>query len=271
MSNNQRIQGEVAQSKQFMQAKIDKMEYELQEAREQVLRSQDEMNALKFQIQQLSLANEKNGVDLGNRKMELERQFLEMQNARNMEVNDRMAMDGNAMRKFNMEKELWEGEKNDLLRKMKELNRKIEEYQDDVRIVEDQNQNLKGDKMKLLNENEGVRKQYRDELNSKNGSDQDIGSQRHRAREEYVRSFQNREEEITQQMKEKDQKIDELYRDLRALKRYAKQLKFLAEDLHPVGQPLPDLLTQRPPVDLGDEDVDDVHMKSQQSELRRLR
>ena len=93
-----------------------------------MLRSQDEMNALKFQIQQLSLANEKNGVDLGNRKMELERQFLEMQNARNLEVNDRMAADGNAMRKFNMEKELWEGEKSDLLRKMKELNRKIEEY-----------------------------------------------------------------------------------------------------------------------------------------------
>jgi len=36
-----------------------------------------------------------------------------------------------------MEKELWEGEKTDLLRKMKELNRKIEELQDDVRLVEE--------------------------------------------------------------------------------------------------------------------------------------
>ena len=36
-----------------------------------------------------------------------------------------------------MEKELWEGEKTDLLRKMKELNRKIEELQDDIRLVEE--------------------------------------------------------------------------------------------------------------------------------------
>ena len=115
-----------------------------------------------------------------------------------MEANDRMSAEGSALRKFNMEKELWEGEKSDLLRKMKELNRKIEEYQDDVRLVEDQNQLLKGDKMKLLNDNEGVRKQYRDELNQRGGSDKDAGSQIHRAREEYVRSFQSREEDLTQ-------------------------------------------------------------------------
>ena len=36
-----------------------------------------------------------------------------------------------------MEKELWEGEKADLLRNMKELNRKIEELRDDVKLVED--------------------------------------------------------------------------------------------------------------------------------------
>ena len=109
-----------------------------------------------------------------------------------------MSADGNAVRKFNMEKELWEGEKSDLLRKMKELNRKIEEYQDDVRLVEDQNQVLKGDKMRLLNDNEGVRKQYRDELNQKGGNGNDAGSQIHRAREEYARSFQTREDDLTQ-------------------------------------------------------------------------
>lgn len=36
--------------------------------------------------------------------------------------------DENNNRRFKLEKELWEGEKTDLLRKMKELNRKIEEF-----------------------------------------------------------------------------------------------------------------------------------------------
>jgi hypothetical protein len=36
-------------------------------------------------------------------------------------------------------------------------------------------------------------------------------------------------------MKKKDDRNEELYRQQRALKRYARQLKFLAEDLNPIG------------------------------------
>jgi predicted dithiol-disulfide oxidoreductase (DUF899 family) len=35
-------------------------------------------------------------------------------------------------RRLQMEKEIWDGEKTDLLRKMKELNRRLEEVNDDV-------------------------------------------------------------------------------------------------------------------------------------------
>ena len=35
--------------------------------------------------------------------------------------------DEGAGRRFNMERELWEGEKTDLVRKMRDLNRKLEE------------------------------------------------------------------------------------------------------------------------------------------------
>ena len=67
-------------------------------------------------------------MDVGNRKMELERQYLEMQNVRTMELDQIRGEDDNVQKRFKMEKDLWDGEKNDLLRKMKELNRKIEEY-----------------------------------------------------------------------------------------------------------------------------------------------
>jgi hypothetical protein len=55
------------------------------------------------------------------------------------------------------------------------------------------------------------------------------------------------------------------------LKRYARQLKFLGEDLHPIGQPMPDILTQQPPVSLDDEKDDDQQARSQQGEISRLR
>lgn len=89
--------------------------------------------------------------------MELERQFLELANTKQIEMEDLRGMDDNAQRRFRMEKELWEGEKTDLLRKMKELNRKIEELQDDVKLVEEQNGELKIDKMKNNTEIEDVR------------------------------------------------------------------------------------------------------------------
>ena len=45
-----------------------------------------------------------------------------------------------------MEREIWEGEKTDLLRKMKDLNRKVEELNDDVRLERELNSELKSDK-----------------------------------------------------------------------------------------------------------------------------
>lgn len=40
----------------------------------------------------------------------------------------------------------------------------------------------------------------------------------------------------------------------------------------PIGQPMPDILTQQPPVALDDEDGnDDVALRSQQGEISRLR
>lgn len=60
-------------------------------------------------------------------------------------------------------------------------------------------------------------------------------------------------------MKKKDARNEELYRQQRALKRYARQLKFLAEDLNPIGQLLPEILAYPPPLDLNDDEQEDVN------------
>jgi hypothetical protein len=40
---------------------------------------------------------------------------------------------------------------------------------------------------------------------------------------------------------------------MKALKNYAKNLKYLAEDWAPIGMPLPDILRKNPPVKLDDD------------------
>jgi len=168
-----------------------------------------------------------------------------------------------------MEKDLWEGEKTDLLRNMKELNRKIEELRDDVKLVEDQNYENKGDKKRLTIESEETRAAHRSVLQQNAGDNDDRASVKGRAREELTRSFQEKEAQLQDALRRKESKVEELFCKLRALKGYARRLKYLGEDLSPIGQPLADILTQPPPVSLDDEN-ERVQSRGQ-SELGRLR
>jgi hypothetical protein len=54
------------------------------------------------------------------------------------------------------------------------------------------------------------------------------------------------------------------------LKRYARELKYQAEDWAPLGKPLPEILTLPPPMSL-DDDQDDDFLRRQQSEIDRLK
>ena len=53
--------------------------------------------------------------------MELERQYLEMTRNKQLEVQGIRGEDEGTQKRFKLERELWEGEKTDLHRRMKEL------------------------------------------------------------------------------------------------------------------------------------------------------
>lgn len=76
-------------------------------------------------------------MDVDNKKMELEREFLELTKTKQMDTEKMRVDDMEANKRLNLEREMWEGEKTDLLRKIKELNRKVEELSDDVRALEE--------------------------------------------------------------------------------------------------------------------------------------
>ena len=56
------------------------MDKELQELRQELVDANAEINRLRLVSQQQEVARERDDVELGNRKMELERQFLEINN-----------------------------------------------------------------------------------------------------------------------------------------------------------------------------------------------
>jgi len=81
--------------------------------------------------------------------MELEREFLELTKSKATDGDRLRTDDLEANKRLNLEREMWEGEKTDLLRKIKELNRKIEELTDDVKLLEESSIELKSDKNRV--------------------------------------------------------------------------------------------------------------------------
>ena len=168
--------------------------------------------------------------------MELEREFLELTKNKTTDV-DRLKVDDlEANKRLNLERDMWDGEKTDLLRKIKELNRKVEELTDDVKILEDGNLELKSDKNRIQLQLEEMRSAYRNKLTKyMNDHNPDQSALTWQAKEELIRSYTEKEQDASQNIERKDKTIDDLRRKLRALKRYARSLKYLSEDWAPLG------------------------------------
>jgi len=126
--------------------------------------------------------------------MELEREFLEITKSKQNDTEKMRTDDLEANKRLNLERELWEGEKTDLLRKIKELNRKIEELTDDVKMFEEQNLELKSDKNRVQLQLEEMRSAYRNKLTKyMNEHNPDQSALTWQAKEELIRSYTEKE------------------------------------------------------------------------------
>jgi predicted nucleic acid-binding Zn-ribbon protein len=94
----------------------------------------------------------------------MEKEYLEMMRHKAGD-NDKIRTDDlEANKRLNLERELWDGEKTDLQRKIRELNRKIDELTDDRKMSEEQIMELKSDKNRLSLQLEEMRAASRNTL-----------------------------------------------------------------------------------------------------------
>ncbi|CDW90229.1 kinesin-like protein [Stylonychia lemnae] len=270
-NQNNRKAGQIGDDFSRIERRNEKLAHELQETKEALIVAKGEIERLKTELIRYDLQNQQNNMDLDNKKMELEREFLELTRNKGVD-NDRLRVDDlEANKRLNLEREMWDGEKTDLLRKIKELNRKIEELTDDIKIIEEQNIELKSDKNRIMLQLEEMRSAYRNKLTKyMNEHNPDQAALTWQAKEELIRSYTEKEQDYAQALDRKEKTIEDLRKKLRALKRYARQLKYLAEDWAPLGQPLPEILTMPPPISLEDDDDDD-YLRRQQTELDRVK
>uniref|UniRef100_A0A7S3J3C3 Uncharacterized protein n=1 Tax=Euplotes harpa TaxID=151035 RepID=A0A7S3J3C3_9SPIT len=264
-------QGDVSTEHQKLIRKVEKLETDLYDKREALVVAQGEIERLKSELVRADIAGQQNQQDYEARKLELEREFIEMSKRNLQELDSVKTDDRNYHKKNVLEKELWDGERIDYQKKIKQLNRKIEELMDDLKLLEEQNIELKSDKNRLTLQVEEMRSAFRNKLTKyMNENNPDSSAVTWSAKEELIRSYTEKEVDLTKRLEKESKRIDEKYKQLRALKNYARSLKYLAEDWAPIGQPLPEVLTLPPPVTLDDED-DNEFVRQQQSEIERLK
>jgi len=163
INNNQRA-GNLGDEYGRLERKNEKMARELQETKEALIVAKGEIERLKTELVRYDLQNQQNNMDLDNKKMELEKEFLEMTRTKVNDTDKIRGDDLEANKRLNLEREMWDGEKTDLLRKIKELNRKVEELTDDVKMMEEQNLELKSDKNRIQLQLEEMRSAFRNKL-----------------------------------------------------------------------------------------------------------
>ena len=122
------------QSRQYLEMRIQRLETDLAEAQKSMLAERQEKDSMKLKLQEEGLIRDKMDLELGNRKMELERQFLEVENQRALELDNIRGEDANEKRKLATQAAIWEGERAEMLHKSKELNRKLQELEDDLKL-----------------------------------------------------------------------------------------------------------------------------------------
>ena len=162
------------------------------------------------------------------KRIELQKEFMEMSSKKTFaQLQEEKVMQ--TSRNF---------EKADYQRKLRELDRMTEELTDDVRTLEEANLDLKSEKNRLQLQLEEMRTGMRQKLSQYNAelsTPQEKQALAWKAKEELIRTYNDKEQDVNQIVDRKDKLLEDQRRKVRALKRYARELKYQAEDWAPLG------------------------------------
>ncbi|KAM3135011.1 protein of unknown function (DUF4472) [Paramecium bursaria] len=156
---------------------------------------------------------------------------------------------------------IWESHKMELNHKVKSLQRRVNQDNERIKELEKQLQELIGENTKMQLQLDEMRAIYRNKLMQIHKID---------PRDELFQTYSTKEKELSDALEFMKRKNKQLNLELRSLKSYSRNLRYLAEDWAPVGQPLPDLLQIDNPM-LDEEELVTQLSRDQELEIKRLR
>ncbi len=177
-------------------------------------------------------------LDYDKKRVALEKEYVNMTKYKEGQLSTVKRTEQEETKARRSDKELWENEKIDFHRKYKELNRKLETSQAEILELREFSEELKTDKNNMGVQLDELRNAYRTKLGKATGEE---------ARAEIVNSYVTKERQLEADVVTLKERIEKLRGKCRGLREYARQLKFLADDLLPEGQMRPDILEAQEP------------------------
>jgi kinesin family protein 11 len=232
---------------------------------EDLLNANTQIDQLKVDLTRQDLYRQREHVDFDNRKLELERGYLQMAHKRDDDLTSKMMENENNSKRIRNQDELLKSELLSVKNKFKSAERKVRELEDHLEEYRIHENEIVSQNTSLQSQLAELRTAYRAALvkNMNEGFQSD-------AKEELVRSFNAREADLQSQVHSLIAAKSSLIKTVRGLRAYARSLKNLAEDWAPAGHPRPEVLTMPPAMLLEDEDIA-LDTKAQIRELERLR
>ena len=186
-------------------------------------------------------------LDYDKKRVALEKEYVELAKEKDNKLVKDKKYDKDIEQNKEMDKRLWSSEKGGLNDKIKELYRKLEVADSDVREFRTKNDELIIEKRGLEAQLNEIITNCRDRLEQM-GQDE--------ATTQLIRTYAAREKELIREVSLGSNTITKLQMKCRTLRDYARQLRYLCEDIFPENRMKPDILQGDEPYVINEEQGD---------------
>ena len=241
---------------------------EYDKTREALLEYKGEIERLKVELSQEKLKKDKYLIEMENKQLEIQKKYYDFsQNKQKEFQNLNLEFQQNRTEKEKYEI-IKESEKRETISKNKQLLRKLNEINLNYEKLKEKFQEIKNENLKLTLQNDEMRNIYRSKLMT---YIQDGKKNFLNAREDILRNYAEREGELMEKLNILNLKNKKINTEIQALRKYSKELRYLAEDWAPLGKPLPEILLKGPPVVLDVYNEKKRENENMDSELKRAK
>ena len=237
--------------------RLERFEADNQNQKEALIMAKAEIERLKTKMIEYDLKDQQYKIELDSKKIEMERGFMQMTKEQQNEL-QKLGLDADTkLGKREEQQRLWQSEKVELIHKNKSLQRKIGDVEEQLQVLGKQVDEQATDNSKITIQMDEMRSIYRGKLmqfmNSMSAGNKPTLGYDLNAREELIRTYTEKEVDLAEKQERAKHETKQLKLELKALKGWALQVKYLAEDWAPVGVPLPDVLARPPPTRISED------------------